>query len=135
MQVRFGLLGPLVVAGDDAPVPVDGARLRVLLAALLLQANTSVSVDALVELVWDGMPPSGAERTLRSHIGRLRRVLGSQSGRVLARTPGYLIRVAPAELDVLEFERLCQAAGTGLREAAWQAAADAAAGALVLWRG
>jgi hypothetical protein len=51
------------------------------------------------------MPPSAADRTLRSHVGRLRRLLGTQAGRVVARAPGYLIRVEPAELHLLEFER------------------------------
>ena len=134
--MRFGLLGPLELVGEDgAAVPVDGARLRVLLAALLLQANTPVSADVLADAVWDGAPPPAAARTLRSHVGRLRRVLGPQAGRLVAREPGYLIRVAPTELDLREFERLCQAAGTALREMAWRSAADAAAGALSLWRG
>jgi DNA-binding SARP family transcriptional activator/tetratricopeptide (TPR) repeat protein len=134
--VRFGLLGPLVVASEDGgAVPVDGARLRVLLAALLLQAPKPVLGEALAEAVWDGAPPPGAARTLRSHVGRLRRVLGPEAGRLVALEPGYLIRAEPAELDVLEFERLCQVAGTALREKAWQTAADAAAAALGLWRG
>ena len=48
--MRFGLLGPLVVGGDDGGrVPLDGGRLRVLLAALLLQAPTPVSWEALAE--------------------------------------------------------------------------------------
>ena len=132
----FGLLGPLDLIGEDgAAMPVDGARLRVLLAALLLQANTPVSAEALADAVWDGAPSPAAARTLRSHVGRLRRVLGPQAGRLVAREPGYLIRVAPTELDLTEFERLCQMAGTALREESWQSAADAAAGALRLWRG
>ncbi|HEU5353248.1 MAG TPA: tetratricopeptide repeat protein [Actinocrinis sp.] len=134
--MRFGLLGPLTLAVEARePVPVDGARLRVLCAALLLRANTAVSAEDLAEAVWDRMPPSGAARTLRSHIGRLRRLLGAEGGRVVARAPGYLIRVEPPELDVLEFDRLCQAAGAALREGAWRAAEDAADAALRLWRG
>ena len=134
--VRFGLLGPLELIGDDgATLPVDGARLRVLLAALLLQANTPVSAEALADAVWDGAPPPAADRTLRSHVGRLRRVLGPQAERLTAREPGYQIRVAPTELDLTEFERLCQAAGAALRDGAWQSAADATATALGLWRG
>jgi DNA-binding SARP family transcriptional activator len=136
VRVQFGLLGPLLVIGEDGEaVPVDGGRLRVLLAALLLQAGTPVSAERLAEVVWDGAPPAAAARTLRSHVRRLRRVLGSEFERVTAHQPGYLIRVAPAELDVLEFARQCQVAGAALREGAWQLAADAAAGALRLWRG
>lgn len=45
--VRFGIQGPLLVAGDaGAEEPVAGARLRVLPAALVVRANKVVSVDA-----------------------------------------------------------------------------------------
>jgi DNA-binding SARP family transcriptional activator len=55
------------VAGETgAELPVAGARLRVLLAALVVRANKVVSVDELAEIVWDGAPPAGAARTLRA---------------------------------------------------------------------
>jgi DNA-binding SARP family transcriptional activator len=65
--MRFSLLGPLVVAdGAGIQVAVDGPRLRVLLAALLLHANIPVPAGELAEMVWDGSPPSRAISTLRS---------------------------------------------------------------------
>jgi len=135
--MRFALLGPLVM--DDGaggrPTPT-GARLRVLLAALLLHANAPVAAEALAEAVWDGSPPPGAVDTLRSYVWRLRRALGpGAETRIMARDPGYLIRVDQSELDVLEFEALCRQAGAVLREHAWAKASAAAAQALMLWRG
>jgi DNA-binding SARP family transcriptional activator/tetratricopeptide (TPR) repeat protein len=133
--MRFGLLGPLTVADvTDRPVEVPGARLRILLAALLLHANTPVSADALADTLWDGVPPDAAAQTLRSHVARLRRLLGAESGRVSAHEPGYLIHIEPAELDVAEFESWCRAADAALCSGAWSAAADAATRALGLWR-
>jgi DNA-binding SARP family transcriptional activator len=135
--MRFALLGPLLVddgAGDL--VTLSGPRLRVLLAALLLQANVPVSAEALAEAVWDGEPPPGAAETLRSYVRRLRRVLGPEAGaRIVARSPGYLVRVEPAELDVVEFEASCTDASAALRKRAWAEASAAAARALLLWRG
>lgn len=52
MVVKFGLLGPLVVHDGEQPLPVTGPKVRVLLAALLLQANRAVSRDALKEALW-----------------------------------------------------------------------------------
>ena len=106
-----------------------------LLAALLLHANTPVALEALVETVWDASPPPGAAGTLRSYVRRLRLALGETGARIEARDPGYLIRVTSAELDVLEFERLCRAAEAALREGAWRSGADAADEALGFWRG
>ena len=135
--VRFGLLGPVALAdgaGQRAVVP--GARQRVLLAALLLSANVPVSAGALGEAMWDGSPPAGAAATLRSHVGRLRRALGPENGgRIVAQAPGYLICVQEPELDVLQFEALCRAAGAARRDGRWADASTAAGRALGLWRG
>jgi len=134
--MRFALLGPLeFVNGGGEQVSVGGARLRVLLAALLLHASEPVSPDALAEAVWDGSPPSGAAVTLRGHVLRLRRILGPEAGaRITARDPGYVIHVAEHELDLLQFEAECRASAAALRAAAWAEASDAALRALGLWR-
>lgn len=88
--MRFGILGPLLVAGETgAEIPVAGARLRVLLAALVVRANKVVSVDELAEVVWDGAPPAGAARTVRRYVTRLRAAIGPvAAGRILTRSPG-----------------------------------------------
>jgi DNA-binding SARP family transcriptional activator len=113
-----------------------GPRLRVLLAALLLQANTPVSAHALAEAVWGGQLPPAAIQTLRSYVRRLRQALGPQAGALIqARDPGYLIRLEDAELDVLEFGTLCREAAAALPTGAWSRASDAAGRALELWRG
>jgi DNA-binding SARP family transcriptional activator/tetratricopeptide (TPR) repeat protein len=120
----------------DGAVLVPGTRLRVLLAALLLRANTPVPAEVLADAVWDGEPSPAAVATLRSHVKRLRRVLGPEIGRrIVAHERGYLIRVEPLELDLVEFEALCRAAGSALREGAWEQAADAAGRTARLWRG
>jgi DNA-binding SARP family transcriptional activator len=135
--MRFALLGQLTAVNDDGgQVLLAGARLRVLLAALLLDANTPISTEALAEAVWDGAPPPAALETLRSYIRRLRRALGPVAeARIAARYPGYLIQVAPEELDVLEFEVLYRRASSAARESRWTEASDAATLALDLWRG
>jgi DNA-binding SARP family transcriptional activator/tetratricopeptide (TPR) repeat protein len=134
--VRLGILGPLLVvddAGGEIPVAV---RQRTLLAALLVHANRTVAVEQLAEAVWDGRPPDCAVRTLRTYMVRLRQAVGPGiAARIETHGPGYLVRVSADELDVLEFERLCRAAAAALRAGARAEAADAAEGALGLWRG
>jgi len=133
--MRFALLGPLVVAdGEGNRAALPGPRLRVMLAALLLHANVPVPAGELAELVWDGSPPAGAAATLRSYAARLRRALGGDPARIVARHPGYLIRAGRQELDVLEFEALCADARAALRAGQWAGASAAAARALGLWR-
>jgi DNA-binding SARP family transcriptional activator/tetratricopeptide (TPR) repeat protein len=132
----FGILGPLLVRDGDLMIDVPGARLRVLLAALMVQTGTPVSADALAESVWDGAPPAGAATTLRTHVMRLRRVLGpGAGGRVLTRYPGYLLKAGENEVDLLRFTRLCQDGGAAVRAGTWARATQLLGEALALWRG
>ena len=132
----FAILGPLLVHDGETQVDIPKGRLRVLLAALLLQAGKPVAADALTEVVWDGAPPAGAAVTLRSHVLRLRRVLGPPAGaRLVTRHPGYLLQAAEDEVDVLRFRGLCRDGGAVLREGAWARADELLGEALGLWRG
>lgn len=132
----FAILGPLLVHDGNAPVDVPKGRLRVLLAVLLLHAGNPVSADALAEVMWDGSPPPGAAMTLRSHVGRLRRVLGPRAGaRLETRHPGYLLAAGQDEVDVLRFRRLCRDGGAARRAGAWARADTLLGQALGLWRG
>ena len=48
-RTEYRLLGPLEVVHRGEAVPTGGQRKRALLARLLLEANRTVSVDALVD--------------------------------------------------------------------------------------
>ena len=135
--MRLGILGPLSAADDAGrEVRVTAARQRTLLAALLVWANRPVQVDELAEVVWDGQPPGGAARTVRSYVMRLRLTVGPEiAARILTRDPGYLCRLAEDELDVLRFETLCREGADAARAQAWQQADDLLGQALKLWRG
>jgi DNA-binding SARP family transcriptional activator len=135
-RMWFGVLGPLQVRDGERPVELPKGRQRVLLAALLVHAGRPVPADALAEVVWDGTPPSGALVTLRSHVLRLRRVLGPRAGpRLVTRYPGYLLQAAEDEVDLLRFRGLCQEAGAAMRAGAWARAEGLLGEALGLWRG
>jgi DNA-binding SARP family transcriptional activator len=134
--MQFAILGPLLVHDGETAVDVPQGRQRALLAALLVHAGTPVPADALAEVIWDGSPPPGAEVTLRSHVLRLRRALGSRAGiRIVTRPPGYLLQTGEDEVDVLRFRRLCREGGAALREGAWPRADGLLGEALGLWRG
>ena len=132
----LAILGPLLVHDGESPVDVPRGRLRVLLAALLLNAGNPVAADTLAEVMWDGAPPPGAEVTLRSHVLRLRRVLGPRAGiRLVTRHPGYLLQAGEDEVDLLRFRGLWREGRAALREGAWARAEGLLGEALGLWRG
>ena len=81
---------------------VGGLRQRALLALLLCHANQVVSRDELIEELLADQPAGAAVRLLRVQISRLRQVLADGDGppRLVARPPGYLLRVQDGELDL-----------------------------------
>ncbi len=83
-----------------------------------------------------GRPPPGADVTLRSHVLRLRRVLGPRAGaRLVTCSPGYLLQAQDDEVDLLRFRRLCRDGGGAARAGAWGRAHVLLGEALDLWRG
>jgi WD40 repeat protein/DNA-binding SARP family transcriptional activator len=85
-------------------VALGGRRQRLVLAHLLLTANRVVTLDELIERVWDEDPPRAARNTIQSYVSHLRAALGPD--RLEGRSPGYTIHAEPEELDVLRFEEL-----------------------------
>jgi DNA-binding SARP family transcriptional activator len=120
--------------GTDIRVPAG--RLRTLLAVLLLRANQPVPLDEIVDVLWDGVPPAAAARTVRVYVTRLRQVLGPNAGtRVVTCSRGYLCQVDEDELDLLRLETLCREARSASRERCWSRAIDLLTEALGQWRG
>ncbi len=131
--LRFGLLGPTVIVGEEGDIPVRGVLRRRLLIRLLLSTNLPVSPDRLREDLWDGLAPPSAESTLKSHISLLRRALGAE--RLIHRDGGYVLTVAPDEFDVTLFEQDASRGLSLLRAGDIDRAGDVLAAALAHWRG
>lgn len=109
MRAEFRVLGPLEVWLDGVLVPLPSGRARVLLASLLLRANKVVSVDVLVDRLWDGEPPNPvrAKATLQMVVTRLRQALG-EANCVRTVSEGYLAEIAPEALDLHRFRSLVE---------------------------
>jgi DNA-binding SARP family transcriptional activator len=128
--VEFRILGPLEVIGGGQPIELGGSRQRALLALLLTRANEVVSTDRLIDDLWGARPPKTAANALQYHVSRLRKALAGSEA-IVTMPPGYLIRVAPGELDLLRFEHLVAEAKRSLPERR----ATLLREALGLWRG
>src|SRR5207247_4302580 len=103
--VEFRLLGPLDVVSDGRPLTLGPGKERALLAVLLLCRNERVSIDRLVDLLWDERPPESAPKMVQIYVSRLRRRL-EPNERLITQWAGYRLRVDPDELDLDRFERL-----------------------------
>ncbi|MEU9345149.1 BTAD domain-containing putative transcriptional regulator [Streptomyces sp. NPDC048278] len=133
-ELRFGLLGPPVLYDAGDVRTVGSPKVRVLLAALLLEAGRVVSVGSLREALWGGAPPVSARASLHNHVTRLRRLLDDPE-RLRAVPPGYLLRVDDGELDVDVFDAQVARARAAHGRREWTPVLRACADALDLWRG
>ena len=128
------VLGPLEVDGPDGSMSVGGPVPRRVLSALLVRPGAVVSVDGLIDAAWGDNPPASAERTLVSHITRLRDALGTVDGakppRVERRDGGYRLVVAAEAVDATRFEQIV----LGVKDLPAAQAVPALREALGLWR-
>jgi DNA-binding SARP family transcriptional activator len=133
--MRFRVLGPLEVLSDDNWQTIGARKWRSLLAALLLHPGHTVSVDTLIDAIWGDEPPAKAANLVSIYVLRLRRLLGDSEGQLLVtRSPGYLIRAEPDDVDAVLFEQLAED-GRRVLGADPERAAVILGEALKLWRG
>lgn len=133
-RLEFRILGPFEVTDARGPVELGGPKQRATLAILLLNANRVVSIDRLADELYAGAAPVTALKQVQRQVSDLRKVLGPASP-IETRAPGYMIRVAPEQLDLTSFERLTADATAALAEGAAARAAELLGQALGLWRG
>ena len=122
-----------LLAPDGSAVALPGSRQPALLAALAARPGHLVSASRLIHLLWAESSPENPSAALHSTVFKLRANLATISGRdlLVTREGGYLLDLAPSDLDAAEFDRLVETA----RDLPAAAAADELTRALDLWRG
>lgn len=104
--MRFQLLGPLALADGPDVVVLQPSKPVILLAALLLHANSTVSAEYLQRAVWGEDQPATARAALQTCVLRLRRLFTKHgvTGTSIEAVPGgYRITAGPPTLDLLGF--------------------------------
>ena len=135
--MRYRILGPLeVLSPDNEWTAISAAKWRSLLACLLLRAGQLVPTDSLILELWGDSPPGTANNLVSIYVHRLKKVIGDTEGKILVyRAPGYMIRVAPGDIDLEHFKSLAAEGADLLAAGQGEKAAEALAAALGLWRG
>jgi DNA-binding SARP family transcriptional activator/Tfp pilus assembly protein PilF len=135
--VRFNILGPIEVTSGDVPVRIPPGRQPIILGALLLEPNRVVSIDRLIDVVWDEAPPATARAQVQICVSALRHMfadLGVEQP-IVTRAPGYVLRVGDGQLDSQQFTTLVAGAAEARRQGLHEEAVDLLRRALGLWRG
>ncbi|MFI6137598.1 BTAD domain-containing putative transcriptional regulator [Streptomyces griseus] len=137
--VHVSLLGPLTARLDGRELPLGPRKQRLVLATLLARPNTPVPVGVLTDAVWPDDPPRTARKNLQVYVSAARTLLGPAGDggrdRVVHGCGGYLLRIAEAELDTLQFGALARAGRAAAGRGDLPGAARLLREALDLWEG
>ena len=137
--MNYGLLGSLEARRGDDLIELGGFKQRCLLALLLINANTVVSTDTIIDEIW-GSDGTSRQNALWVGVSRLRAALEpdrpsrSDGTILLTQSPGYLLSVEKADTDAGRFESLASE-GRSLLEHDPGASSLVLSEALALWRG
>ncbi|GAA1207772.1 ATP-binding protein [Pseudonocardia alaniniphila] len=97
--LRLCLLGSFTVVGEVAVTTPTGKARRVL-AVLAQRRGEFVTIDALIDVLWEDRPPPRAERNIAALISRLRAALGREL--IEGSTAGYRMPSDAASVDLHE---------------------------------
>lgn len=130
----FRVLGPLEIVDNGVPIRLGGLREQAVMAMFLVQPDTIIPVERLVDAVWGDRPPATARAQIQICVSALRRLLGDPE-RIRTRNPGYLFHLGTDVLDARLFEQIAAKGHTLLAEGRRTEAAAEFRKALSLWRG
>ncbi|OKH99080.1 transcriptional regulator [Streptomyces sp. CB02923] len=134
------VLGPMSAQLDSEDLPLGPPRRRALLALLLIRLGRVVPTELLIEELWGDEPPRHPVATLQSHLSHLRRVLAPAAGQGTSsvlryQAPGYVLQLAPEQVDAFRFERMVTDGRQLLEQRDLRGARNLLSDALELWRG
>lgn len=130
---RLELLGAVQATLDGNPLPVRGHKQHVLLSRLALAGGKPVSVDTLIDDLWEESPPADAGSALQVHVSRLRSALSVEIE--LVNGAAYRLASDQVYTDVEEFLSLCALARSESAAGDEPAAVRTFEQAFRLWRG
>ncbi|WP_275557800.1 tetratricopeptide repeat protein [Streptomyces sp. 5-6(2022)] len=126
---------------------LEGRRLKLgsdkersLLAALALEVGRPVSMNALMDRLWDGKAPPRARENAHTYISRVRKHLrlagtGPSAPRITSRAHTYVLETDPDSVDLNRFQRLTDLAGAAAASGEDERVVDLLTRAEDLWQG
>jgi predicted ATPase/DNA-binding SARP family transcriptional activator len=140
-KLWFGLLGPLQARRDGVVLQLGGRKQRAVLALLVAEAGSTVSVDRIADALWGERVPAGYITTLQTYVFHLREVLEPERVRgvtakvLVTELGGYRLLVRNGGVDATRFEELVADGRQLLVRAEYEGACARLTEALALWRG
>jgi DNA-binding SARP family transcriptional activator/tetratricopeptide (TPR) repeat protein len=109
-ELKFGVLGPVRAWRGETELSLGAPQQRAVLAMLLLAEGRQVTLDAIINGLWEDEPPLAATGTVRTYVSRLRRGLEEgvhgAGGLIESAGTGYFMPTSPEALDLGVFQRM-----------------------------
>lgn len=134
-MLQYRLFGGVAAVRAGVEVDVGGPKPRAVLAMLLIEVGRPVSVDRIIDAVWEDDPPARAEISVRGYVSNLRKALGGEPDLIVWREGSYRLRASGTDLDTGRFEALVARGTEALRVGDHAAARARLSQALTLWTG
>lgn len=138
-EIGFGVLGPLQMTVDGAPVALGTPKQRAVLAVLVMNRNRPVSTDSLTTAAWEQWPPAEARTSLHSYISNLRKLLGTAGAdprsALVNAPPGYRLNIDDDDCDLGRFVAEKAAGVQAAAAGQFEQASHHLCNALGEWRG
>lgn len=135
--MRYEILGPVrITVGGESP-PVGTHKMEALLRTLLIRNGQVVSLDQLMQELWDKTPPVRAVAAVHVYVSQLRKVLNKYSCNadvITTRAPGYTLNLGRDEFDVDLFLALRETGRMQMSLSDDAVAAQTLAKAIGVWR-
>ncbi|MFJ2886383.1 AfsR/SARP family transcriptional regulator [Streptomyces sp. NPDC087305] len=139
--VEFEVLGPVGLRVNGRRVEIGSDKARVLLASMALEAGHPISLDTLIDRLWDDEPPPHARENVHTYVSRVRRHLrlvdpsSTSTARIITRAHTYTLETAHATVDWHRFQHHVAQAGNLVADGDHEQAAALLDRAEQLWRG
>ncbi|MFF8956253.1 BTAD domain-containing putative transcriptional regulator [Streptomyces sp. NPDC014894] len=141
--MEFRVLGPLEASAGDRKLTLGGHKQRAVLGLLLLRANRVVATSELLCALWpdDNRPPT-ARKIVQNAVWGLRALFaeeaadsGGAAPELVTKAPGYVLRVAPDQVDLHRFNHRVAEGRSALTSGRPEEAARLLGAALEEWQG
>lgn len=106
--MQITLLGEVALVLGGEAVVFSSAKERHVLGVLAYAANKPVSVNTLIEALWDEPAPDKAHKNLQSYISRIRAKFKTDDipAKIVFKTDAYVLEIDPLLVDYHRFQDL-----------------------------
>jgi DNA-binding SARP family transcriptional activator len=141
VPIRIEVLGAVRAWHAERELPLGPPQQCGVLTLLAIAGGQPLSVQEIVDGLWDRDPPRSAANVVQTYVKRLRKVLEpdrpprSPSQALPAVNSGYALRVESGAVDLWRFRHLVRLAGDARRACAHEQVVSLLREALDLWKG